>query len=58
MVKGVSKKTLRWLIVAIAVVAAAIVVLVIVKAKQSALPEGIASGNGRLEATLADVVAK
>jgi len=56
---AVSKKSLKW------IVAAVVVVVVIVflgfqywKAKQSALPSGIASGNGRIEAKLVDAVAK
>jgi len=53
-----SKTTRRWIIVLIAVAAAAILGWQYWKAKQSGLPNGIASGNGRIEAKLADVSAK
>jgi HlyD family secretion protein len=59
MAKKVSKKAFRWIVVA------AIAVAIIGfggfkywKARQAALPEGIAAGNGRLEAKLIDVAAK
>lgn len=54
-----AKKTIRWIVIA------AIVVLIVAflgykywKARQSALPEGIVSGNGRLEAKLVDAASK
>jgi HlyD family secretion protein len=53
-----SKTTRRWILVLIAVAAAAIIGWQFWKAKQSQLPNGIASGNGRIEAKLADVSAK
>lgn len=58
MSKLFSKKNLKWLGVVIAVVVVAVIGFRYWKAKKSALPEGIASGNGRLEAKLVDVAAK
>jgi HlyD family secretion protein len=52
------KSKLKWIILLIVVAAAAFIGFRYWKAKQAALPEGIASGNGRLEAKLADVAAK
>ncbi|HVJ16920.1 MAG TPA: HlyD family efflux transporter periplasmic adaptor subunit, partial [Polyangiaceae bacterium] len=59
MPKKVSKKALKW--IAVAVIGAAILVFggfKYWKARQARLPEGIAAGNGRLEAKLLDVSAK
>jgi HlyD family secretion protein len=53
-----SKTSRRLIIVLIAVVGAAIVGYQIWQAKRSAVPKGIAWGNGRIEAKLADVSAK
>jgi HlyD family secretion protein len=53
-----NKKSLQKIILVVVVVVAAIVGIKIWKAKQNALPEGIASGNGRLESKLVDVSAK
>jgi HlyD family secretion protein len=53
-----SKIPRKWLILAVVVVAAGIVGYQYWKSKQSALPEGIASGNGRIEAKLVDASAK
>jgi HlyD family secretion protein len=58
MAKKLSKRTL-WIVIASAVV----VVIAFIgfrywKAKKNALPEGIVSGNGRLEGKLVDVAAK
>src|SRR4051812_40510900 len=58
MAKLVSKRTLKWIIPALAVVAIAFLGLRYWKARKSALPEGIVSGNGRIEAKLVDVAAK
>jgi HlyD family secretion protein len=58
MPKKISKRTLKWIIGSAAVVVVLLIGFGIWKSKQSALPEGIASGNGRLEATLVDVSAK
>src|SRR5262245_44938040 len=56
---GKLSKTSRRLIIAlIAVIGAGIVGWQFWKAKLSELPSGIASGNGRIEAKLADVSAK
>lgn len=54
----ISKRALRWILVVVAVLVVAFIVFRVWKAKQSALPEGIASGNGRVEGTLVDVAAK
>jgi HlyD family secretion protein len=53
-----SKKTLKLIVILVAVVVIAFLGYKFWKAKQSALPKGIASGNGRLEAKLVDVAAK
>ena len=58
MPKKISKRTLKWGIVGVAVVAAALIGFSIWKKNKNALPEGIASGNGRIEAKLVDVTAK
>jgi HlyD family secretion protein len=52
------KKSRLWIIVLLAVVAAGFVGYKIWDAKRNALPKGIASGNGRVEAKLIDVAAK
>ena len=53
-----SKKSLRRLLLAAVVAVAAFVGFQIWRAKQTAVPKGIASGNGRIEAKLVDVAAK
>lgn len=54
-----AKKTIRRIVIAaIIVLVAAFLGYKYWKARQSALPEGIASGNGRLEAKLVDAAAK
>jgi HlyD family secretion protein len=58
MAKKLSKKSLTWIIIIVVVVAAVFIGLRIWKARQYALPKGIVSGNGRLEAKLADVAAR
>lgn len=58
MPKAISKKSLKWIIPVLAVAALAFLGYQYWKTKQSALPSGIASGNGRLEAKLVDAVAK
>jgi HlyD family secretion protein len=58
MAKKISKRTLRW-IAGLAVVAiVAFIGFKFWKSKKNALPAGIVSGNGRLEAKLVDVSAK
>jgi HlyD family secretion protein len=57
MSKTISKKSLMWIILVIAV-AGAFFGYKYWQMKQSELPEGIASGNGRLEAKLVDAVAR
>jgi HlyD family secretion protein len=58
MAKKISKRTLRWIIASVAVVAVLFIGFRIWKGKQSALPEGIVAGNGRLESKLVDLAAK
>jgi HlyD family secretion protein len=59
MFKNVSKKqALKWTLVLVGVAAAVFIGFKYWKAKKTALPEGIVSGNGRLEAKLVDVAAK
>jgi HlyD family secretion protein len=53
-----SKKSQRLVVLAAAVVVGVIVGFQIWRARQTALPKGIASGNGRIEAKLVDVAAK
>lgn len=53
-----NKKLINKIILAVVVVIAAIVGFKVWKNLQNALPEGIASGNGRLESKLVDVAAK
>jgi HlyD family secretion protein len=53
-----SKKTLKLIVILVAVAVIAFLGYRFWKARQSALPKGIASGNGRLEAKLVDVSAK
>ncbi len=54
----ISKRVLKWALLVVAVVVVAFVGLRYWKARQAALPPGIASGNGRIEAKLVDVAAK
>lgn len=58
MSKLLSKRTLKWVIPSLAVLAIAVGGLSYWKHKKSALPEGIAYGNGRVEAKLVDIAAK
>src|SRR5215831_18554 len=53
-----SKSSKKWIIIAIVVVIAGILGYKYWMSKQSELPEGIVSGNGRIEAKLADASAK
>jgi len=53
-----SKKSLRWLVLAAVVAVAAFAGLQIWRAKQTAVPKGIAFGNGRIEAKLVDIAAR
>jgi len=52
------KSSLKWIIAAVAVIVAGLLGYKYWQSKQSALPQGIASGNGRLEAKLVDASAK
>jgi HlyD family secretion protein len=58
MPKKISKRALKWIVAVLAVAVVALIGFRFWKGKQSALPEGIASGNGRVEANLVDVSAK
>src|SRR6201987_571436 len=53
-----SKFSKKWIIISVAIVAVGILVYKYWMSKQSSLPEGIASGNGRIEAKLSDASAK
>jgi HlyD family secretion protein len=54
----ISKKTVKWLVALAAVAVVAFIGFRIWRARATALPEGIASGNGRLQSKLVDVSAK
>jgi HlyD family secretion protein len=56
--KKPSKQTLRFIVVSVALAIIGFIGFRYWKAKKTALPDGIVSGNGRLEAKLVDVVAK
>ena len=58
MAKKPSKRIIKWAIAGVVVAVVAFLGFRYWKGKQSALPDGIASGNGRLEGTLVDVAAK
>ena len=59
MAKTTSKRLLKWIILLVVVVgAAALIGYQYWQRRKSALPAGIVSGNGRLEAKLVDVAAK
>ncbi len=53
-----TKQSLKWIILGIAIAAAIFLGFQYVKAKQTSVPKGIAYGNGRIEAKLVDAVAK
>ncbi|RKH60589.1 HlyD family secretion protein [Corallococcus llansteffanensis] len=54
----IPKGKMKWVIGLIAIAIAVFIGFRYVKGKQSKLPEGIVSGNGRIEAKLVDVAAK
>nr|UUL70776.1 Efflux RND transporter periplasmic adaptor subunit [Vitiosangium cumulatum] len=58
MPKKIPKTTFKWIIGLLALAVVAFVGFRYWKTKQSALPEGIVSGNGRIEAKLVDAAAK
>jgi HlyD family secretion protein len=58
MPKKLSKRALRWIIVSVGVAVVAFIGFRYWQTKQTALPEGIVSGNGRIEGKLVDVSAK
>jgi HlyD family secretion protein len=58
MVKKPSKRTWKWIAVGAAVAIVAFIGIKYAIKKRNALPEGIASGNGRIEGKLVDVSAK
>lgn len=53
-----SKFSKKWIIIAVVVLAGGVLAYKYWMSKQSALPAGIASGNGRIEAKLSDASAK
>lgn len=55
---AISKKSLKWIVLLAAVAAVGFFGFQYWQAQKSALPKGIASGNGRIEAKLVDAVAK
>jgi HlyD family secretion protein len=55
---SILKKSLKWIVLMIVIAAVTFTGYQYWKAKQSVLPKGIASGNGRIEAKLVDAVAK
>jgi HlyD family secretion protein len=56
--KLISKKSLKWLVPLAVVVAVAVGVFAWWRGQQNKLPQGIVSGNGRVEGTLVDISAK
>src|SRR5262252_2303733 len=54
----ISKSTVKWIIAAVAVAIVAFVGFRYWQASKTALPDGIAYGNGRIEGKLVDVAAK
>lgn len=55
MAKSSRKRKLTWIGIGLAVIAIAVLGLRFYKARKSALPKGIVSGNGRIEAKLVDL---
>jgi HlyD family secretion protein len=58
MPKKFTKKTWKWIGVGAGVLIVAFIGVKLILKKRNALPDGIASGNGRIEAKLVDVAAK
>jgi HlyD family secretion protein len=58
MVKKPSKRAMRWIFAGIGVAIVAFIGVRYMIKRKNALPEGIASGNGRIEGKLVDVSAK
>jgi len=58
MANWTKKRVLKWIIPAAAVLVIGVFGFKFWQKRKNALPEGIASGNGRIEAKLVDVVAK
>jgi HlyD family secretion protein len=58
MPKKFTKKTWKWIGAGAGVLIVAFIGVKIILKKRNALPDGIASGNGRIEAKLVDVAAK
>jgi len=54
----ISKSTVKWIIAVVAVVVVGFIGFRYWQAKQTALPEGIVSGNGRIEGKLVDLAPK
>jgi HlyD family secretion protein len=58
MVKKPSKRRWKWIAIGAAVAIVAVIGVKVMIKRHNRLPEGIASGNGRIEAKLVDVAAK
>ncbi len=58
MAKKISKRALKWIGASVAVAVVAFIGVRYLIKRHNALPEGIVSGNGRIEAKLVDVAAK
>ena len=58
MVKKPSKRAMQWILAGVGVAIVAFIGVRFWIKQKNALPEGIASGNGRIEAKLVDVAAK
>jgi len=58
MVKKPSKRAWKWILAGVAVAIVAFIGVKYAMKRRNALPEGIASGNGRIEGKLVDVAAK
>ena len=58
MVKKPSKRAWKWILAGLGVAIVAFIGVRYAIKKRNALPQGIASGNGRIEGKLVDVAAK
>lgn len=58
MVKKPSKRAWKWILAGVAVAIVAFIGVKVALKRRNALPEGIASGNGRIEGKLVDVSAR
>lgn len=58
MIKKLSKRTLKWIAAGVCLAILAFIGFRYWKNKQNALPDGIVSGNGRIEGKLVDVAGR